>query len=214
MSPKKSQPTLVISRETNASNPNLTNKEPRLLPMVLTIGHSTRTFDEFLSLIKVHGGTLIVDVRTMPRSRHNAQFNKETVAKSLEENGIGYLHLPALGGLRRPLRDSVNKGWRNVSFRGYADYMQTPQFAQSLDELVTLAKHERPVLMCAEAVPWRCHRSLIADALLVRGIPVEHIMSATRRNVHSLTPFAQVEGAHIVYPAIEPAAEERKASKK
>jgi uncharacterized protein (DUF488 family) len=120
---------------------------------------------------------------------------------SLKKAGLGYVHLPELGGLRRGRRDSPNMGWRNASFRGFADYMQTPEFAQSLEELIRLANHDRIVLMCAEAVPWRCHRSLIADALLVRGICTEHIMSATRRQTHTLTPFAKVRGTEIIYPA-------------
>ena len=142
-----------------------------------------------------------MDVRTVPRSRHNPQFNKAALPGSLKKARLGYLHLPGLGGLRHPKRDSENLGWRNASFRGYADYMQTPEFERSLEELVQLANHERIVLMCAEAVPWRCHRSLIADALLVRGIRTEDIMSATRRQVHILTPFAKVQGTAITYPA-------------
>ena len=143
----------------------------------------------------------VVDVRTVPRSRHNPQFNRASLPGSLKEAGLGYVHLPGLGGLRHARRDSVNLGWRNASFRGYADYMQTPEFEQSLDELVQLANQERIVLMCAEAVPWRCHRSLIADALLVRGIRTEDIMGPTRRQVHTLTPFAKVRGTTITYPA-------------
>ena len=181
----------------------------KVVPLVLTIGHSTRTFDEFLRLLQAHSVTCVADVRTVPRSRHNPQFNKDTLAKSLKDAGLGYLSMPGLGGLRHPLRDSLNRGWRNDSFRGYADYMQTPQFRRSLDELITIAKYERLAVMCAEAVPWRCHRSLIADALLVRGISVEHIMSVTRRNAHTLTPFAQVRGTDIVYPAVESADADR-----
>jgi uncharacterized protein (DUF488 family) len=139
-------------------------------PLVLTIGHSTLTLKEFISLLHAHGTTCVVDVRTVPRSRHNPQFNKASLPSSLKKAGLGYVHLPGLGGLRRARPDSVNLGWRNASFRGYADYMQTPEFEQSLDEMVQVANQERIVLMCAEAVPWRCHRSLIADALLVRGV--------------------------------------------
>ena len=170
-------------------------------PIVLTIGHSTRTLEAFIVLLQAHGATRVVDVRTVPRSRHNPQFNKASLPSSLKKAGLSYVHLPGLGGLRHARRDSVNIGWRNASFRGYADYMQTPEFEQSLDELIQLANQERIVLMCAEAVPWRCHRSLIADALLVRGIRTEDIMSATRRQVHTLTPFAQVRGATITYPS-------------
>ena len=141
-----------------------------------------------------------MDVRTVPRSRHNPQFNKTSLPRSLKKAGLGYVHLPGLGGLRHAESDSLNVGWRNASFRGYADYMQTPEFEQSLDELIQLANRQQIVLMCAEAVPWRCHRSLIADALLVRGIRTEDIMSPTRRQVHTLTPFAQVRGTAITYP--------------
>jgi len=170
-------------------------------PIVLTIGHSTRTLEEFIGLLQAHGATRVVDVRTVPRSRHNPQFNKTSLPRALKKAGLGYVHLPGLGGLRHAKRDSLNVGWRNASFRGYADYMQTPGFEQSLEELIRLAKQERIAIMCAEAVPWRCHRSLIADALLVRGIRTEDIMSPTRRQVHVLTPFAKVRGTTITYQA-------------
>ena len=170
-------------------------------PLVMTIGHSTRTLEEFIDLLQTHGASCVVDVRTVPRSRHNPQFNKASLPRPLKKAGLGYVHLPGLGGLRHAKRDSLNVGWRNASFRGYADYMQTPEFAQSLDELVQLANQGQIVLMCAEAVPWRCHRSLIADALLIRGIHTEDIMSPTRRKVHTLTPFAKVQGTAITYPA-------------
>jgi uncharacterized protein (DUF488 family) len=170
-------------------------------PVVLTIGHSTRTLEEFIGLLQAHGATRVVDVRTVPRSRHNPQFNKASLPRALKKAGLGYVHLPGLGGLRHAKRDSLNVGWRNASFRGYADYMQTPEFEQSLEEVILLANRERIALMCAEAVPWRCHRSLIADALLVRGIRTEDIMSPTRRQAHTLTPFAKVRGTTITYPA-------------
>ena len=170
-------------------------------PIVLTIGHSTRTLEAFIVLLQAYGATRVVDVRTVPRSRHNPQFNKDSLPSALKKAGLNYVHLPGLGGLRHARRDSVNIGWRNASFRGYADYMQTPEFEQSLDELIRLANQARIVLMCAEAVPWRCHRSLIGDALLIRGIRTEDILSATRRQVHTLTPFAQVRGATITYPS-------------
>ena len=173
--------------------------EPRSI--VLTIGHSTRTLEEFIGLLQAHGATCVVDVRTIPRSRYNPQFNKESLPRSLQKAGLGYVHLPGLGGLRHAHADSVNLGWRNASFRGFADYMQTPEFEQGLQELVQLATRERIALMCAEAVPWRCHRSLIADALLVRGIRTEDIMSPTRRQVHTMTPFAKVRGTVITYPS-------------
>jgi uncharacterized protein (DUF488 family) len=175
------------------------NEEPA--PLVMTIGHSTHTLEEFIQLLRAHRATCVVDVRTVPRSRHNPQFNKESLPQSLKKAGLGYVHMPGLGGLRHTKRDSPNMGWRNASFRGYADYMQTPEFAQSLEELIALANQDRIVLMCAEAVPWRCHRSLIADALLVRGISTEDIMSTTHCQVHTLTPFAKVQGTAITYPA-------------
>lgn len=171
------------------------------MPLVLTIGHSTRTIEEFIGLLQAHGATRVVDVRTVPRSRHNPQFNKDSLPDSLKKVGLGYIHMPGLGGLRHAKRDSLNVGWRNASFRGYADYMQTPEFEQNLKELIGLAYHDRIALMCAEAVPWRCHRSLIADALLVHGVRAEDIMSPTRRQVHTLTAFAKVRGTTVTYPA-------------
>src|SRR6185312_14160252 len=171
------------------------------LPVVLTVGHSTRTLAEFIRLLQVHEVSRVIDVRTVPRSRHNHQFNKASLPSALKKAGLGYIHMPGLGGLRHAKRDSINMGWRNISFRGFADYMQTSEFKLSLEELIQLAKQERIALMCAEAVPWRCHRSLIADALLVRGIRTEDIMSPIRRTVHTLTPFAQVRGTTITYPA-------------
>ncbi|HVM50033.1 MAG TPA: DUF488 domain-containing protein [Candidatus Acidoferrum sp.] len=167
---------------------------------MLTIGHSTRAIEEFIRLLQAHQVTCLADVRTIPRSRHNPQFNKDALAASLGEAGIRYVHLPALGGLRHASKTSPNTGWRNTSFRGFADYMQTPEFAAGLDELLQLAGREQVVLMCAEAVPWRCHRSLIADALLARGIQAEHIMSQTTRQPHKLTPFAKVQGPRVTYP--------------
>jgi uncharacterized protein (DUF488 family) len=172
--------------------------------VVMTIGHSTRTLDGFIGLLRAHAVTRVVDVRTIPRSWHNPQFNKDSLPDSLKNAGLSYVHLPGLGGLRHAKPDSINVGWLNASFRGYADYMQTPEFEQSLGELIRMARQERVAIMCAEAVPWRCHRSLIADALLVRGIRAEDIMSLTRRTVHTLTPFARVRGTIITYPAEKP----------
>jgi len=170
-------------------------------PLVMTIGHSTHTLEEFIRLLQAHGATCVIDVRTLPCSRHNPQFNKETLQRSLKKAGLEYVHMPGLGGLRHAKSDSLNVGWHNASFRGYADYMQTPEFAQSLEELIRRADQDQIVLMCAEAVPWRCHRSLIADALLVRGIRTEDIMSATHRQVHTLTAFANVRDSSITYPS-------------
>ncbi len=169
---------------------------------MLTVGHSNRPLDEFLGLLKAHHVDLLVDVRTIPRSRHNPQFNTDDLGASLAEQGIAYEHMPGLGGLRHARRDSPNRGWKNLSFRGYADYMQTPEFEQHLQELIVLERSgRRAAIMCAESVPWRCHRSLIADALTVRGIPVFHIMSASTANPHKLTSFAHVDGARVTYPA-------------
>jgi len=173
-------------------------------PVVFTIGHSTRPIRDFIRLLRAHDIQRVVDVRTIPRSRHNPQFNRDRLSAALHGARIHYRHLPGLGGLRRATRDSPNLGWRNASFRGYADYMQTPTFRQSLDRCVELAKQERLVLMCAEAVPWRCHRSLIADALLARAIEVREITSGVRTQPHSLTPWARVTGTVVTYPGPAP----------
>jgi len=169
-------------------------------PLVLTVGHSTRPLAGFIALLAAHCVTRLLDVRTVPRSRRNPQFNRDTLPAALEAAGIRYAHVAGLGGFRRTGPESPNLGWRNASFRGYADYMQTPEFAENLAGLMALAKQEQIALMCAEAVPWRCHRSLIADALVVSGLRVEEIISGTRRQVHALTPFAKVDGATITYP--------------
>jgi uncharacterized protein (DUF488 family) len=168
---------------------------------VLTIGHSTRSIDSFIEMLRAHGVKRVVDVRTIPRSRTNPQFNRESLAQALAEAGIGYTSMADLGGLRHSRKDSINTGWRNASFRGYADYMQTPEFAAAIDSLIEAAKREQVTIMCAEAVPWRCHRSLIGDALKVRGIHVDDIMSASRTQPHELTSFAKVQGTHVTYPA-------------
>jgi uncharacterized protein (DUF488 family) len=167
---------------------------------IYTIGHSTRPSDEFVALLQAHRVRTLVDVRTIPRSRHNPQFNGETLAVTLAAAGIDYAHMKSLGGLRRPERDSMNAGWRNDSFRGYADYMQTPAFAAAIDELVAVARSQPTAIMCAEAVPWRCHRSLIADALIARGIAAEEITSLARTTPHKLTSFAHVNGTTVTYP--------------
>jgi uncharacterized protein (DUF488 family) len=170
--------------------------------IIYTIGHSTRAIAEFIRLIKAHGVQRIIDVRTIPRSRHNPQFNREQLSAALHRARIHYRHMPGLGGLRHAQHNSSNTGWRNVSFRGYADYMQTSAFNKSLARCIELAKHERVVLMCAEAVPWRCHRSLIADALLIRGLDAREITSGIHTRAHALTPWARVSGRQITYPAI------------
>ena len=170
--------------------------------MILTAGHSTRSIEDFLALLEAHGVEQLVDIRTIPQSRRNPQFNTDTLADSLRGAHIRYLHMPGLGGLRHPRKDSINSAWRNDSFRGYADYMQTPVFEESLDRLVEVSRQARTAIMCAEAVPWRCHRSLVADALLARDIAVEHILSAVSRKAHAFIPFAHVEGGKVTYPGL------------
>jgi uncharacterized protein (DUF488 family) len=166
----------------------------------MTVGHSNRSAGDFVRLLEAHGVKLLVDVRTVPRSRHNPQFNRETLPATLEDAGIAYVHMPALGGLRKPRKDSANTAWRKDSFRGYADYMQTPEFAAALDGLIALEASHHIAVMCAEAVPWRCHRSLIADALTARGIAVRHIISRAESRAHAMTSFARVNGAEVTYP--------------
>jgi uncharacterized protein (DUF488 family) len=168
--------------------------------MLWTIGHSTRPIDAFIAILRAWGIARLIDVRTIPRSRHNPQFNAESLTADLMQAGMIYVHIPGLGGLRKPRKDSPNKGWRNVSFRGYADYMQTGQFATALEALVTEAARLRVAIMCAEAVPWRCHRLLIADALWSQGWEVHHILSETKLQLHSLTSFAKLESGRMTYP--------------
>jgi uncharacterized protein (DUF488 family) len=168
---------------------------------MLTIGHSNRSIDDFIAMLRAHAVDLLIDVRTVPKSRYNPQFSIENLPQSLAEAGIEYRHMPELGGLRHPRRDSINTGWRNDSFRGYADYMQTPEFAAGIDNLLAVSTGRPATVMCAEAVPWRCHRSMIADALTARGEKVEHIMSETKRSPHAMTKFAHVEGTRVTYPS-------------
>jgi len=170
------------------------------MTVIHTIGHSTRPAADFVSLLTAHGIRTLVDVRTIPRSRHNPQFNSDTLEATLAEHGIEYVHAPELGGLRKPRPDSINTGWRNTSFRGYADYMQTPAFQTAVDRLVERADQVPTAIMCAEAVPWRCHRSLVADALMARGHEAREIVSETKATPHKLTPFARVDGANVTYP--------------
>lgn len=170
---------------------------------IYTIGHSNRTREEFLTLLGAHGVQRLVDVRTIPRSRRNPHLAGDQLGPALAKAGIHYVHLPALGGLRKTHRDSVHTGWRNESFRGYADYMETPEFRSGIDALLTLAGQAQVAIMCAEAVPWRCHRSLIADALTARGHVVEHIMSPTSRRPHRMTPFAVADvNGQLIYPGV------------
>jgi uncharacterized protein (DUF488 family) len=167
---------------------------------VFTVGHSTLPIERFLELLATYGIEQLADVRTVPRSRRNPQFGAEALRDSLQTAGIAYCPFRELGGLRKPRHDSPNAAWRNASFRGYADYMQTAEFEAGLIRLVELSRQRRTAIMCAEAVPWRCHRSLIADALSARDIAVVEILSATSYRAHALTPFARVSGTAVTYP--------------
>jgi uncharacterized protein (DUF488 family) len=171
---------------------------------VFTIGHSTRTLDEFVELLRANGVTRVMDIRTVPRSRHNPQFNREELGPALKKSGIAYVHLKKLGGLRRAQADSPNVGWHNASFRGFADYMQTEEFEAGLERAIKLARTKPSALMCAEAVPWRCHRSLVGDALVIRGYEVLDIVSSSPPKPHKLTPFARVRRMKITYPTDKP----------
>ncbi len=166
-----------------------------------TIGHSTRPIEEFIGLLQTHGIQLLVDVRTIPFSRRNPQFHQEALAQSLRKAGLQYRHMPALGGRRKSRPDSVNVGWRNQGFRGYADYMQTQKFWDALEDLIDVGQNLAVAIMCAEAVPWRCHRSLIADALVIRGWTIHHIISASSLKTHTLTPFAKPDAGRLTYPS-------------
>jgi len=169
-------------------------------PIIFTIGHSTRTLEEFIELVSGHGVQAVADVRQYPRSRRLPHFNDDSLAQHLPKAGIKYVPLKALGGRRKTSADSINLGWRNESFRGYADFMQTPEFGVALNDLIELAARRPTAIMCAEAVPWRCHRSLIADALLIRGLNVLDILSPAAPKAHKLTPFAKVDGLQLTYP--------------
>ncbi len=167
---------------------------------IFTIGHSTHPIEKFVDILKAHGIEFVADVRTIPKSRRNPRYNSDTLAAALHERAISYEHMPGLGGLRHAKKDSVNTAWENASFRGFADYMQTEEFENSLSALIEKAKMKPTAIMCAEAVPWRCHRSLIGDALLARKIVVMDIMSKTSVKEHKLTAFAEVRGLTITYP--------------
>jgi uncharacterized protein (DUF488 family) len=169
-------------------------------PTIYTIGHSTYTVDEFVEMLRAFHIEMVVDVRSIPKSRHNPQFNKEELEKSLRKCNIDYMHLRLLGGLRHTTKASINTAWKKASFRGFADYMQTSEFAEGMEQVVVLAKEKRVAIMCSEALPWRCHRSLIGDALLVRNFHVEDIMSGKTTKPHTLTPWAKVKGMEITYP--------------
>ena len=168
--------------------------------LIYTLGHSTRTQQEFLSILDAFSIRSIVDIRTIPRSRKNPQYDQDEFRRWLKQHEVNYVHLGRLGGLRHPRKDSENMAWKNASFRGYADYMQTAEFASATEELIALAAQQTLAIVCAEAVPWRCHRSLVADALLVRGIEVSDIFSASVSKPHKLTPWALVDGIRVTYP--------------
>jgi uncharacterized protein (DUF488 family) len=171
-------------------------------PSLYTIGHSTRSLREFTDLLDSYGVKQIVDVRSIPKSRHNPQFNREDLEQSLKHAGVRYQQISKLGGLRHSKKGSLNLGWRNPSFRGYADYMSTPEFSAGLDELMRIASLRETAVMCAEAVPWRCHRALIADALIKKGWIVLDIMTPTNAPRHRLTPFLKVRKGQLIYPAL------------
>lgn len=174
---------------------------------VFTVGHSTHPIEEFVRMLSANHVQVLADVRTIAKSRHNPQFGEDELRTSLPAAGIEYRRIAGLGGLRRTSAHSVNGAWRNASFRGYADYMQTAAFDQALDELLAVAAEQTVAIMCAEAVPWRCHRSLVGDALVARGVPVWDIMTETSTKPHALTRFAHVDGGRVTYPPEEPAEE-------
>ena len=168
---------------------------------VFTIGHSTRSIEDFIEILKEYHITELIDIRTIPKSRHNPQFNGDALAHVLRNHHINYRHQKNLGGLRHTSKDSINMAWKNASFRGYSDYMQTDEFKEGLQELITIAHDKTVAIMCAEAVPWRCHRSLIGDALLAHGVQVHDIYSKSEVKLHTLTEWAVVHGTTVTYPA-------------
>lgn len=168
--------------------------------LIYTVGHSTKEIEAFIDLLKSYGIQQVVDIRTIPKSRHNPQFNAEDFSKSLEKEKIHYHHLSKLGGLRHPSKESKNTGWHNSSFRGFADYMDTPPFWEGIEELETIAIKHPSAIVCAEAVPWRCHRSLISDVLINRGWEVLHILSEKSAKLHEPTPFLKIRRGHFLYP--------------
>jgi uncharacterized protein (DUF488 family) len=170
---------------------------------VFTIGHSTLPIEQFVAVLTAYAIERLADVRAVPRSRRNPQFNSEALAVSLRDAGVEYVPLRELGGLRKPRADSQNTGWRNESFRGYADYMQTAPFVAGVERLVELSRERRTAIMCAEVLPWQCHRSLVADALVARDITVVEILSETGYREHALTPFARVAGTGVTYPPLQ-----------
>lgn len=203
--PKEGDPGVCANTAADASAAsarNLMRTNLRLAGVIYTIGHSTRTLEEFVRILHAYEIRKLIDIRTVPRSATNPQFNRETLPPELSRAGIVYEHWPALGGLRKAHADSRNTGWKNASFRGYADYMQTEAFASAIDRLIAEAKETRACIMCAEAVPWRCHRNLVADALAARGIEAIHILNLDKSQLHRMTSFAKVSGRMITYPAL------------
>ena len=168
--------------------------------MIYTIGHSTRSEREFLGMLQQHSIATLIDVRTIPRSRWNPQFDKTSLQKSVTQAGMEYLHMPELGGLRKPSPESINQAWKNPGFQGYADYMQTPAFEEALVKIIDFGWRDRIALMCAEAFYAKCHRMLLSDALIARGVEVLHIVNANQVKSHTLTSFARVEGTKVTYP--------------
>lgn len=166
-----------------------------------TIGHSTRSSDDLIALLREHGIGLLADIRRFPGSKRYPHFASEAMARWLPENGIAYIHMPELGGRRKPLPDSPNTAWRNEQFRAYADYMASDEFRAAIDKLLAVADTQLLTIMCAEAVPWRCHRNLVADELTRRGIDVIHIIGSNATRTHVMNEHARIEGDHLVYPA-------------
>jgi uncharacterized protein (DUF488 family) len=169
-----------------------------------TIGHSTRPQDEFIHILKHYGIEELVDIRKIPRSGYNPQYNMESLSAALEGAGIRYRHYPELGGLRKARANSINTGWRSAGFRGFADYMLTPEFERAVSHLIQWGEDHVVAVMCAEAVPWRCHRMLLSDGLLVHGVKVDHIHSLKKAEPHRLTAFAKVDGTQLTYPSADP----------
>jgi len=172
------------------------------MPVLYSIGHSTRAEDDFVTLLAAYGVGGVADVRTIPRSRRHPQFGAERLRERLERDGIEYRHIPGLGGLRRPRPDSPNGAWTNLAFRAYADHMETQEFAAGLEALLSLAAERVVAFMCAEALWWRCHRRLVADALLARDAHVRHILSRTEAPPHELPPFARLIGGRVAYAGL------------
>ena len=196
----------IIAREAQVGDPSSEESEDRRDAFgrssrtIWTIGHSTRSLEEFVALLGEHRIQFLADVRQFPTSQRVPWTAKGSLAKALSDRGVAYEHFEDLGGFRKALPDSVNTAWRNVGFRGYADYMASAEFSVALDRLIAVADKRRTAIMCAEAVPWKCHRSLLADALVVRGLRVVHVMSSGKTQDHRLAPFARVHGGGITYP--------------